>query len=189
MYMPTRPMLYFQAADRGIAMRNVRVDTTGELRCWHCGCTSFTEKRTFRAKVIGVTVGVATVGIYGVVAPLLTKKKMKCRICGDYNDVGNAQPYKGPLSRRLGTKYGTFVNMFSAAEPDVIVASAYERPGPVDVLAIEPSPVTWSSPRVPLASAPGWHADPHGRHHLRYWDGTRWTVHVSTRGVMAMDPA
>jgi hypothetical protein len=33
-----------------------------------------------------------------------------------------------------------------------------------------------------------WHADPTGRHQLRYWDGRAWTAHVSDRGVAATDP-
>lgn len=41
---------------------------------------------------------------------------------------------------------------------------------------------------LPDASPPGWNADPHGRHELRYWDGEEWTEHVSDRGVTALDP-
>src|SRR4051812_14530371 len=33
----------------------------------------------------------------------------------------------------------------------------------------------------------GWHTDPHGRHQLRYWDGTRWTEHVNDSGVAGRD--
>jgi uncharacterized protein YxjI len=33
-----------------------------------------------------------------------------------------------------------------------------------------------------------WHADPLGRHELRYWDGQRWTDHVSSNGQQAIDP-
>ncbi|MDQ1403826.1 MAG: hypothetical protein QOG03_2142 [Actinomycetota bacterium] len=33
----------------------------------------------------------------------------------------------------------------------------------------------------------GWHPDPGGRHELRYWDGTRWTDHVSDGGVQSTD--
>jgi hypothetical protein len=35
---------------------------------------------------------------------------------------------------------------------------------------------------------PGWHPDPFGRAALRYWDGARWTEHVSTAGRTAVDP-
>ena len=36
--------------------------------------------------------------------------------------------------------------------------------------------------------SPGaWHPDPSGRHELRWWDGTRWTEHVSDRGATSTD--
>ena len=47
--------------------------------------------------------------------------------------------------------------------------------------------ITASSP-VNLAARAAWLADPAGRHEFRYWDGTRWTEHVSDRGVTAQDP-
>src|SRR4051812_14647877 len=34
---------------------------------------------------------------------------------------------------------------------------------------------------------PAWHPDPYGRSELRYWDGSRWTEHVSTAGVQGLD--
>ena len=36
--------------------------------------------------------------------------------------------------------------------------------------------------------APGWQADPTGRHDHRYWDGTRWTDDVADAGVASTDP-
>ena len=33
-----------------------------------------------------------------------------------------------------------------------------------------------------------WYPDASGRHELRYWDGSRWTEHVSDRGVAGIDP-
>jgi uncharacterized protein YxjI len=38
------------------------------------------------------------------------------------------------------------------------------------------------------ASPAAWHPDPYGRHELRYWDGARWTEHVSSHGKQAVDP-
>ena len=32
-----------------------------------------------------------------------------------------------------------------------------------------------------------WHPDPMGRHQLRYWDGAKWTEHVSNNGATAID--
>jgi hypothetical protein len=143
-------------------MKDVRVDTAGELRCWNCGSASFREKRTMRSKVI---VGVGA---------LVTKKKLKCNVCGEYNDVGSAKPYKGPASKRLGKKLGTLTNMHGQDVPDG------DEPGG-DVAAPPPPP--------PAAAAvpAGWHPDPHGVHELRYWDGTSWTEHVSDAGVTAVD--
>ncbi len=36
--------------------------------------------------------------------------------------------------------------------------------------------------------APGWYADPFGRHELRYYDGSTWTEHVSSHGRAGVDP-
>ncbi|MFI5507501.1 DUF2510 domain-containing protein [Mycobacterium sp. NPDC051804] len=47
------------------------------------------------------------------------------------------------------------------------------------------SPATAPSQGGP---APNWYPDPYRRHQLRYWDGVRWTPHVSTNGVSAQDP-
>jgi len=69
-------------------MKNVRVDEDGELRCYNCGSKAFTHKRTVRSKLM---VGVGA---------LMTKKKLKCQVCGEYNDPGNAKPYTGPAGRK-----------------------------------------------------------------------------------------
>lgn len=37
-------------------------------------------------------------------------------------------------------------------------------------------------------SPANWYPDPTGRHELRWFDGSVWTDHVSTRGVTAIDP-
>mgnify|MGYP000170900832 CR=1 FL=1 len=74
-------------------MKNVCVDTEGELRCWNCGNKAFTEKRTVRSKVLLGT------------AALLTKKKLKCQVCGEYNDTGEADPYTGPASKKYRKMY------------------------------------------------------------------------------------
>ena len=69
-------------------VKDVRVDGDGALRCWNCGTRSLLAKRTFRSKML---VGVGA---------LLTKKKLKCQTCGEYNDTGNAQPFAGPEARK-----------------------------------------------------------------------------------------
>jgi len=44
--------------------------------------------------------------------------------------------------------------------------------------------VSTAGPSLP---PPGWHPDPSGRHELRYWDGSRWSEHVSDSGQVAVD--
>lgn len=54
-------------------------------------------------------------------------------------------------------------------------------------------PAPWLQPAASSQAsqggpAPNWYPDPYRRHQLRYWDGARWTPHVSTNGVSAQDP-
>jgi hypothetical protein len=72
-------------------MKDVRIDKDGDLRCWNCGGKSFNEKRTTRAKVM---VGVGA---------LVTKKKLQCQVCWEYNDVGSAKPFVGPEGKKYQT--------------------------------------------------------------------------------------
>jgi hypothetical protein len=53
-----------------------------------------------------------------------------------------------------------------------------------------PGAAAGSAPPVPLPPAPprSWLPDPGGRHELRYWDGTRFTEHVSDGGKISTDP-
>jgi DNA-directed RNA polymerase subunit RPC12/RpoP len=69
-------------------MKDIRIDSTGSPRCYNCGSKGLTEKRTLRSKAL---VGVGA---------LLTKKKLKCQRCGEYNDAGNGKPYTGPAARK-----------------------------------------------------------------------------------------
>jgi hypothetical protein len=52
------------------------------------------------------------------------------------------------------------------------------------------SPVAPAPSAAPAAAAApaAWSPDPSGRHQLRYWDGARWTDHVSDDGATAQDP-
>ena len=44
-------------------------------------------------------------------------------------------------------------------------------------------------PREGENPGPGWHPDPHGKASLRYWDGTRWTQHVSEDPAASQAPS
>jgi hypothetical protein len=47
--------------------------------------------------------------------------------------------------------------------------------------------VVSTSPAPPVPAE--WHPDPLARHELRYWDGTRWTDHVSDHGHQSIESA
>jgi hypothetical protein len=67
-------------------MQDIRIDQQGRQRCWNCGGLNFTQQRTARSKVG-----------FGI-SSALTKPKLRCVRCSEYNDVGSARPYTGPAS-------------------------------------------------------------------------------------------
>ncbi len=84
----TFPNVLEMSGSGEIAMRNVQVDGSGELHCWNCGASAFTQKRTFRSKAL---VGVGA---------FATRKKLQCQVCHKYNDVGTADRYE-PAKKAL----------------------------------------------------------------------------------------
>ncbi|WP_413467747.1 DUF2510 domain-containing protein [Mycobacterium sp. RTGN3] len=88
----------------------VRVDDDGELRCWNCGSKGLETRRRTGSKVLGATVGFAIVGPVGVAGALAAKKRLRCRGCGLYNDVGIPEPFTGNV------KAGWFPDPSGAAE-------------------------------------------------------------------------
>jgi hypothetical protein len=183
-------------------MKDIRVDGDGEFRCWNCGNKGLLAKRTFRAKML---VGVGA---------LLTKKKLKCQTCGEYNDTGNAKPFTGPEDRKWRKAYeqqqaaksaATLAAEQRAAE---LAAQAFAAELAAEAQAGTATPQDFLPPTAPLSgsevttgAAPpppppvslptvpaSWQADPVGRHQMRFWDGQAWTAHVSNSGVAATDP-
>jgi len=63
------------------------------------------------------------------------------------------------------------------------------------VLPVRARPAPAPAPPPPVAAptaapgAPGWAADPYGRHQWRYWDGNRWTEQVADGSTQSSDPA
>jgi hypothetical protein len=86
-------------------MKDIRIDSNGDQRCWKCGGRHFTHKRTARSKVLGVTTGLATFGAAGLVTTLATHKKLQCQSCGEYNDTGSAMPYSDAASATKQVSY------------------------------------------------------------------------------------
>ena len=62
------------------------------------------------------------------------------------------------------------------AEAPAVIKDPPAPPSPTPVAAFDPPP-----------APPMWHRDPSGRHELRYWDGARWTEHVSNAGDPGID--
>lgn len=180
-------------------MKDIRVDNDGEFRCWNCGNKGLLAKRTGRAHIIGyLTVGIGA---------LATKKKLKCQTCGEYNDTGTAKPYTGPASRKWRREWekievakgaaqrtaearqaqvqaDAIAAALVAAASDVRTGSRPELDDPRPS-AIEAGSILAPPPPPP---PPCWSPDPTGRHEVRYWDGVRWTEHVSDGGVQTIDP-
>jgi len=184
-------------------MKDVRVDSDGEFRCWNCGNKGLLAKRTFRSKVL---IGVGA---------LLTKKKLKCQTCGEYNDTGNAKPYDGPADRKWRKRWEKEQTAKSAAQREaeeraalaaakaLVAEAARLQAAGVTIddegeLSSEPpaltpaaaAPLTPSVPPPPsiVTQPQGWYQDPFGRHELRFFDGTVWTAHASTAGQQLHDP-
>jgi Protein of unknown function (DUF2510) len=67
---------------------------------------------------------------------------------------------------------------------------AYQAPAvapPTSAAPPPPPPGTAAAPPAPSNRTAAWNPDPTKRHELRYWDGTRWTDHVSDQGKTATD--
>jgi hypothetical protein len=72
-----------------------------------------------------------------------------------------------------------------AVEPAVAEPAGWAvAPQPVSQATAQPVAHQVEQPSVPAQ----WAADPMNRFELRYWDGTRWTEHVSRAGQQYVDP-
>jgi hypothetical protein len=79
---------------------------------------------------------------------------------------------------------GALVLLLAGAALAVVVAVWRNRARrPLSAAAAQPVS-SWRQGAV----AAGWFADPGRRHEVRYWDGQRWTEHVSDRGTQRLDP-
>ncbi|HEV3134497.1 MAG TPA: DUF2510 domain-containing protein [Acidimicrobiia bacterium] len=97
--------------------------------------------------------------------------------------VGLAWPEKiGNIMQWLGgAAVAGAVALLAVRSQGVVPAPARPAPAPAP-----PPPVA-----APTAApgAPGWAADPYGRHQWRYWDGSRWTDQVADGSTQSTDPA
>ena len=68
-------------------------------------------------------------------------------------------------------------------------APAAAPPAPAPGATTATTPTAPSAPPTAPPVAPGWAADPYGRHQWRYWDGGRWTDQVADGSTQSTDPA
>ncbi|MGH9074619.1 MAG: DUF2510 domain-containing protein [Acidimicrobiales bacterium] len=87
----------------------------------------------------------------------------------------------GPGSPSTRTRYGFPGPVFGAGP------RAPDRFESLPHPARPVGPPAGPRPGVPALAPAGWHVDPSGRHHYRFWDGFRWTEHVATDGVSTPD--
>jgi hypothetical protein len=95
-------------------------------------------------------------------------------------------PSVGPAIFRtvILTVVGTFGLLLVGAVLAVVVAVLRNR-----ARRLLPAPAAQPVSAWGQAAGPaGWFADPGRRHELRYWDGQRWTQHVSDGGAQGVDP-
>jgi Protein of unknown function (DUF2510) len=103
---------------------------------------------------------------------------------GTQAKVAVGQSIAGELVRAVVLALvGTLVLFFSGAALAVVVAIRRRR-----ARRLLDAPSTNGGMAARAAGSQGWFADPSERHMLRYWDGTRWTEHVSDGGTQAIDP-
>jgi hypothetical protein len=77
---------------------------------------------------------------------------------------------------------GSLILLLAAAVLAAVVAVRRNQARLLPAPATQPV-ATWGQATAPA----GWFADPGRRHELRYWDGQRWTEHVSDRGTQGVD--
>jgi uncharacterized protein DUF2510 len=92
-------------------------------------------------------------------------------------------------------KIGNIMQWLGGAAVAGAVALLAVRSQGVVPAPTRPVPAPAAAPPPPVAAptagpgAPGWAADPYGRHQWRYWDGNRWTEQVADGSTQGTDPA
>jgi hypothetical protein len=120
------------------------------------------------------------VGTFRIEAPGRFLIRTQGDLEGGQANVAVGSSVAPTIFRTLGlTIPAVLVLLFGGAALAVVVAirrGQARTPGP--------APAPWAQAAVPA----GWFTDPSRRHELRYWDGQRWTEHVSDRGRQGIGP-
>jgi hypothetical protein len=102
-----------------------------------------------------------------------TRDGGRCRICGSQVEL----QFDHVIPLALG-------GATSAENLQVLCGPCNRRKGAAIV-----SPGSPQQGQVPQSSAaPGWYSEPSGQDCLRWWDGRRWTEHITTTGAVGDSP-
>jgi hypothetical protein len=101
-----------------------------------------------------------------------------------YRESENFKRKNGVTPRHWPSGVWAVIGFLSLVLAAILLTIARRTTKPVTGPTAGPWP-----PGAPFpAPPPGWYPDPSGRHEHRYWDGARWTEHVSTAGTAGVDP-
>ena len=109
----------------------------------------------------------------------------------EYDHVSGPATNPADLTSQLNTKNADGWEVVTIYTWDKAVVAIIKRArrgnSPSQYLATATTQVT-DAVASPSASAPAnWYPDPSGRFELRYWNGDKWTEHVSTGGQQSTD--
>ena len=90
------------------------------------------------------------------------------------------------VSVRDGSEVVAFLSRDTVTNTNPMPASI-QQATPTSTPATATSTVATSPAATPTVPA-DWYKDPAGRYDYRYWDGTKWTEHVSRAGTVHKDP-
>jgi hypothetical protein len=113
-----------------------------------------------------------------------------CALIGCIGALGNNDEFGGLA---WPEKIGAIMQFLGGGAVAAAVALLALRGQSLFPVRARPAPAPAPPPPVaaPAAApgAPGWAADPYGRHQWRYWDGNRWTDQVADGSTQSTDPA
>jgi len=95
-----------------------------------------------------------------------------------------SRPATGASSDTATTATAATAAVAATAAATPVVDAPAPAPAAEPMAAAAPAPTPAPADAVPA----GWYPDPSSRFELRYWDGTRWTEHVSRGGQQSTDP-
>jgi hypothetical protein len=118
-----------------------------------------------------------------------------CALIGCIGALGNNDEFGGLAWPEKIGEIMQFLGGGAVAGAIVLLAMRAQSLLPAPVRPVRAAPAPTPAPPPPAAApaagpgAPGWAADPYGRHQWRYWDGNRWTDEVADGSTQSTDPA